>query len=121
MTAARHACSLANYRRQRLAALASAPLGLGGKRADEIGRRGYLRDEVDRLAGPHRVLGQVAARHGLAVGLPGGGVGRKLILPAAPLVEERVAQSAGRVLRWPRRFHGDVGTRLRSVSSRRAR
>ena len=48
-------------------------------------------------------------RHGLAISLPGAGVGRKLAFPAPPLVEEGSAEGAGRILRRPRRFPGDVG------------
>src|SRR5262249_57560704 len=85
------------------------PRGGGGKGAGEMGRGGYPRDEVDRLAGPPRVRGQIAVRHGLAISLRGAGVGRKLAFPAPPLVEEGSAEGAGRILRRPRRFPGDVG------------
>lgn len=76
-------------------------LGLGGKRADQISRRGQLGDEVDRLAGPHRMLGQLASGYGLLIGLLigllGSRVGRKLVFPAPPSVEEGVTQGASRI------------------------
>src|ERR1022692_1610606 len=83
-------------------------LSLRSEGADEIGCGRQVVDEINGLAGPHREGGQIASRHAVLICPLGIGVRSELVFLAAPLIEERVAEGAGRVLPRPPGAPGDV-------------
>src|SRR5215472_16915054 len=83
-------------------------LGLRGEDTDKIERGRQVADEIDGLTRPHRLRREVAPRYTVLIRLPGAGVCGEVGFPSPPLVQERVAKGAGRVLRRPPGATGDV-------------